>query len=194
MAFNTQNYVSTLDLVLPEQNRSFMKSVLIALTASLFIAIMAQIQIPWYPVPLTMQPFAVVFLGLLFPWRIALGAVAAYIAMAASGLPVLTGFKAGLMWPSSGYIFGYLPAVVAVSYLNQNWAFRNLIKRCFAVIAGYAIIFASGVTVLTQFVGLETAIQTGLMPFLFGDLVVKNLLAVILSMQIHKKLKSKLSA
>lgn len=189
MSINIQTQKTALDLLVPVQNRTLLKSFSIALAATLFIAILAQVQIPLYPVPLTLQPFAVVFLGLVLPWRLALSAVLMYIALAAMGLPILTGLKGGLIWPSSGYILGYVPTVLLISILTQKWAGLSIIRRCFVVAFGNVVLFTCGVSVLSLFVGMETAIQTGLMPFVFGDFVVKNILAVLISIQTYKLIR-----
>jgi biotin transport system substrate-specific component len=189
--FKTKAYLSALDLLAPAQSRTFLKSVAIVFAASLFITILAQVQIPWYPLPLTLQPFAVVLIGLVFPWRFALSTILTYIGMASIGLPVLVGFKAGLIWPSSGYIFGYLPMVLLISTLTQFWAGQNIFKRAATVVLANVVLFTCGVTVLSHFVGTQIAIETGFLPFLFGDFVVKNLLAVFLSVQAFKLLQKK---
>lgn len=193
MSINIQTQKTALDLLVPVQNRTLLKSFSIALAATLFIAILAQVQIPLYPVPLTLQPFAVVLVGLVLPWRLASSAVLMYIAMASMGLPILTGFKAGLIWPSSGYILGYVPAVILISLLTQKWAGLSILKRALVVALGNVVLFSCGVSVLSLFVGIDTAIQTGFMPFVFGDFVVKNILAVLISVQTYKLISRKKS-
>ncbi|MDP3533390.1 MAG: biotin transporter BioY [Alphaproteobacteria bacterium] len=193
MSINIQTQKTVLDLLVPVQNRTLLKSFSIALAATLFIAILAQVQIPLYPVPLTLQPFAVVLVGLVLPWRLASSAVLMYIAMASMGLPILTGFKAGLIWPSSGYILGYVPAVILISLLTQKWAGLSILKRALVVALGNVVLFSCGVSVLSLFVGIDTAIQTGFMPFVFGDFVVKNILAVLISVQTYKLISRKKS-
>lgn len=191
MSINIQTQQTALDLLVPVQNRTLLKSFSIAFAATLFIAILAQVQIPLYPVPLTLQPFAVVLVGLVLPWRLAVSAVFMYIAMAAMGIPVLTGLKGGLIWPSSGYILGYVPTVILISSLTQKWAGLSIFKRALIVALGNVVLFTCGVSVLSLFVGMNTAIQTGLMPFIFGDFVVKNILAVLISIQTYKFLHRK---
>lgn len=184
-----KSHLTALDYYAPLKTRSLMKSTGLVLVATLFISILAQVQMPWYPVPFTLQPLAVVFVGLVFPWRLAFSTIITYIGLASLGMPVLTGFKAGLFWPSSGYIFGYVPAIVFISLLCQFWAGQNMMKRVASVFFGNVVLFASGVTVLSFFVGIETAIQTGFLPFLLSDFVIKNLLAVFLSLQAFKLIK-----
>lgn len=182
-------HATMLDIFAPSQSRTLLQSTGIVLIATLILTILAQVQIPWYPIPLTLQPFTVVMIGLVLPWRLALSTILTYIGMASIGMPVLVGFKAGLIWPTSGYLLGYIPMVVLISTLTQYWAGQSLFKRFATILLGNTILFTCGVTVLSYFHGFDIAIQTGLIPFILGDFVIKNALAVLLSQQIHKYLR-----
>lgn len=174
--------VSVIDHFIPPATRTLPKSFFIAISAALVVAALAQINIPMIPVPMTLQPFAMVMVGLLFPWRLAVGTVVTYIAMSAMGLPVLTGFNGGiaaLTGFKAGYIFGYIPTVFLISQLNTLGAQHLLITRFLSIVAGYAVLFTCGVTVLAQFVGVDIALQTGLYPFVLGDFVKAGIAALL---------------
>ncbi len=156
------------------QNIPYADSLIKMLAGSILIAVCAQIHVPMYPVPMTMQPFAVILLGLLLPWRQAAGAVAMYIAETAMGLPVLVGFAGGLhnlFGIKAGYIWGYIPMVVVISYLLQVFGKRSFLTKAVVVLAGQIVHFTCGVTVLAGFIGLKSAIMFGLFPFVVQDLI-----------------------
>ncbi len=157
-----------------DQNISYADSLIKMLVGSIFIAVCAQIHVPMHPVPMTMQPFAVIILGLLFPWRQAAGAVVMYIAETAMGLPVLVGFAGGLhtlFGTTAGYIWGYIPMIVVISYLLQVFGKRSFLTKVVAVLAGQIVQLTCGVTVLAGFIGLESSIMFGLFPFVVQDLI-----------------------
>ncbi|MGO4832999.1 biotin transporter BioY, partial [Rhizobiaceae sp. 2RAB30] len=98
---------------------------------SLLLALSARISVPFYPVPLTMQTFVVIGLGLaLGPWRAA-AAVLLYLAQGAAGLPVFAGTPekgiglAYMMGPTGGYLAGYLPAAMLAGWLAMRGWDRN---------------------------------------------------------------------
>lgn len=174
--------ISVIDHFIPPSTRTLPKSFFISLAAALVVAAFAQIHVPMVPVPMTLQPFAMILVGLLFPWRLAVGTVIAYISMTAMGLPVLVGFKGGiapLMGPTAGYIFGYIPMVFTISLLNTKGAQHLLLTRFLSILAGFVFLFSCGVTVLSQFVGFDTALQTGLYPFILGDFVKAGIAALL---------------
>lgn len=184
--------ISVIDHFIPPATRTLPKSFFISIIAALVVAAFAQVSIPMIPVPMTLQPFAMIMVGLLFPWRLAVGTVIAYISMSAMGLPVLAGFNGGvapLMGPTAGYIFGYIPTVFVISFLNTIGAQHLLITRFLSIFAGYAVLFTFGVTALSQFVGFDTALQTGLYPFILGDFV-KAGIAALLAGVLRKKIAS----
>ena len=83
--------------------------VVLALAGSALISLCAQISVPFFPVPLTLQTFAVFLIGLSFGWRLGGITVALYLLEGALGLPVFAGGKGGLvvfMGPTAGYLYG----------------------------------------------------------------------------------------
>lgn len=153
--------------------------------ASLLLALSAKIAVPFYPVPITMQTFVVIGLGLaLGPVR-SLAAVALYLAEGAAGFPVFAGTPekgiglAYMMGPTGGYLFGYLPAVVLAGWLAvRGWDRNPLSAMAAAQIAG-AVIYVPGLLWLGVVLGFDKPVlQFGLYPFIFGD-IVKALLAAL---------------
>jgi biotin transport system substrate-specific component len=166
-------------------------------TAALLLTVSAKISIPFYPVPLTMQTFVVIGLGLaLGPWR-ASAAVLLYLAAGAAGLPVFAGTPQqgiGLTYmlgPTGGYLLGYLPAVALGGWLaKQEWDRRSLHTMIAALLSG-AVIYVPGLLWLGTVIGFDKPVlQLGLYPFIFGDIVKAALAALIFPMA-WKVLKAK---
>lgn len=164
-------YPAPLTAFISTKERSTLYALAVMVVASLFMAVCAQISIPMYPVPATLQTFAVMVIGLSLPWRLAGGAVLLYIAEGAAGLPVFANFGGTetLFGPRAGYILGFLVMAVTISFLCEMGGRRNLLTRYACAFLGSALMFACGVAYLSTFIGLEAAIEKGLLPFIVGD-------------------------
>jgi biotin transport system substrate-specific component len=137
------------------------------LLGSLFITVSAQISIPFYPVPMTMQAAALMIIGLLCSPFLAVSIVGVYILEAAIGFPVLSNFTGGLehlLGTRGGYIFGFLPLALMVSLIRQ--ISESFLYRILGCLLGNIFLYGSGVLWLSHFIGLEKALQFGLYPFL----------------------------
>ncbi|MGI9311232.1 MAG: biotin transporter BioY, partial [bacterium] len=87
--------------------RAAFRAVALAVAGSLLLALSAQAQIPFYPVPMTMQTFAVLLLGVAYGWRLGAATVLLYLAAGAAGLPVFAGGAGGagvLVGPTGDYL------------------------------------------------------------------------------------------
>lgn len=147
---------------------------------SLLIAASTQIEVPFYPVPMTMQTFAVLAVGLLFGARLGAAAVLVYLVEAALGLPVLSGgdhLWTLLVKPSTtGYLVGFVGAAYVAGLFAERSGGR-LIGRIAGALAGEVVLMAAGVAFLATLIGAEKAVTYGLMPFILGD-ALKIVLAV----------------
>jgi len=147
---------------------------------SLLIAASTQIEVPFYPVPMTMQTFAVLLVGLLYGARLGAAAVVLYLAEAAFGLPVLSGgdnMWALLAKPSTtGYLVGFVGAAYVAGLVAERAAGR-LIGTIAGAIAGEAVLMTLGVAFLASLIGVEKAVTYGFLPFVLGD-TLKIVLAV----------------
>ena len=160
-----------------------MRAGLLALVGSLLVAVSAQIQVPMYPVPMTMQPFAVIVIGAAYGARLGAATLLLYMAEGALGLPVFAGMKGGatvLAGPTAGYIFGFVLAAGAVGWLAERGWDRNVFATVAAMTIGMALIYIPGVAWLATLIGTEKAIAAGMLPFLVGDAVKIALGAVVL--------------
>jgi len=150
----------------------------------LLIALAAQLQVllPFSPVPVTGQTFAVLFLGALYGSRRGPATVVTYLMLGAMGLPVFAGGMAGLarfVGPTAGYLLGFVVAAFAVGSLSERGWDRKPWTTAASMIIGNGIIYALGVAWLWRFVGWEAVLNAGVVPFLPGD-ALKIALATIL--------------
>lgn len=153
-----------------DTNRWLRNSVLV-IGGSLLLWVTAKAQIPFWPVPITMQTFAVLLLGAAYGWRLGGATVLLYLAEGAVGLPVFANGAgvAYLLGPTGGYLAGFLVAVVVVGWLAQRGWDRSPITTVTAMLIGELIIFWLGVTWLAHLIGIDKAIAAGVMPFLWGE-------------------------
>lgn len=162
--------------------RSVLRSILLMLGGSMLIALMAQIEIPLLPVPITGQTLAVLLIGALFGSRLGALTVLTYLAYGAVGLPVFAGGGAGaavLLGPTAGYLAGFVIAAFVTGWLAERGWDRNFWRTAVAMTIGTLIIYLPGVLWLSQFVGWDQVFVLGIIPFLIGDLL-KVILAAIL--------------
>ena len=101
------------------------RGIVLAVIGSILLTISAKIQVPFWPVPMTMQTFVVLVLGVAYGWRLAGATVLLYLAQGALSLPVFAagGGLAYMSGPTGGYLVGFLLAAVAVGWLaERSWA------------------------------------------------------------------------
>ncbi|MGI9393077.1 MAG: biotin transporter BioY [Boseongicola sp.] len=173
-------------------NNTLLRNVVLAVAGSALIAICAKIQVPMWPVPMTMQVFAVLLIGLAYGARLGFATVLLYLAEGSIGLPVFAngGGFAYLAGPTGGFLLGFpLAALVAGWLAERGWG-RPMLQVFVASIIGIAIIYVVGVPWLANFyatakgqtidLALTNAFANGMTPFLVGDLVKAALAAMIL--------------
>ena len=153
---------------------SLPRQVMITISAAALIALAAKIQVPFWPVPMTLHTLAVFLIAALLGPRMGLAAMAAYLSAGLAGLPVFSGSPergvglAYMMGPTGGYLLGYLASAWLVGRLAQG---RGPLAVAGAMLAGLAVVYAAGLRGLAVFVPAEQLLAVGLLPFLAGDLV-----------------------
>jgi biotin transport system substrate-specific component len=150
----------------------YLRLATLAICGSAFIAVMAQIQVPLKPVPITMQTFAVLVIGAAYGWRLGTGTVALYLAEGAVGLPVFAGFKgslAVLLGPTGGYLFGFVLAAGTIGWLAARGWDRLPHMVVLAMVLGNIAIYVPGLFWLAKFVPEGQVLAMGMTPFLIGD-------------------------
>jgi biotin transport system substrate-specific component len=154
---------------------AILRAALLMLLGSLFLTASAKVQVPFWPVPMTLQSAALMLLGIAYGWRLAGATVLLYLAEGAMGLPVFAGTPAlglGLPYmlgPTGGYLLAFLPAAMLCGLAAERG--RRVSELGIAILAATALIYLLGVAWLAGFVGFERALALGVAPFLLGDLL-----------------------
>ena len=174
------------DLLRPcEKRRAVLYDITLVIGGSLLIGLCAQVKIllPFSPVPITGQTFAVLMIGtLLGSWRGSL-CVLTYIVQGVAGLPVfaLGGGFAILIGPTGGYLVGFIPAAYITGFLAQKGWDRRIGTTVLAMVVGNIVIYAFGLLWLFCLTGINRDVPAvGLYPFLVGDLLKIALAAAVL--------------
>ena len=161
----------------------FSKITLLILLGSLLLTISAKVKIPFYPVPMTMQTFVVLFMGIAFGWKIGVATISLYLFEGIIGLPVFAGTPEkglGLSYivgPTFGYLVGFLIATFLAGYLNFE---TNLLKILIKLILCVSIIYMLGMFWLGMLIGWDKPIfEFGAKPFLLAELFKLLILTLI---------------
>ncbi len=170
-------------------NSNFLNIVL-ALFGTLLLAISSKVQVPFWPVPMTMQTFVIFLIGMTYSVRLSFATVALYLLEGAAGLPVFAsgGGIAYLTGPTAGYLYGMLLASVVISHFANLGFSKTYLKSVISLIAGSIVIFSIGILYLGSIIGYQKAIVAGLLPFIPSELF-KIALAVALIPTIQKIIK-----
>jgi|TARA_B100001741_G_scaffold261451_1_gene225504 biotin transport system substrate-specific component len=169
--------------VVKSQNSKILKYILIIFAGSLLLTISAKIKIPFYPVPMTMQTFVVLFLGMSFGYKIGLATVSLYLLEGLLGMPVFSNSPekgVGIIYftgPTMGYLIGFLFATSLAGYFNFN---GNIIINFFKLLVSVSIIYFMGILWLGSLIGWDKPIiQLGATPFLLAELLKISILALL---------------
>ena len=129
-----------MDLIKNLKEISLIKSLFLAILGTVLLALSAKIKIPFWPVPMTMQTFVVLLLGIAYGWKLGLFTVSLYLIEGIAGLPVFAGTPekgVGLIYftgPTMGYLIGFLFAVFFSGFFKfDNNLFKNFLKLVFSV-------------------------------------------------------------
>jgi biotin transport system substrate-specific component len=170
---------------------NLVRNAVLAVVGSLLVAVAAQISIPMWPVPMTLQTLAVLAIGAAYGSRLGAATLGLYGLEGAVGLPVFAGAKSGLfdakldyLLPagSMGYVVGFIIAAYLVGKLVESGWANSLFKTVLATLAGAAVLYLPGLIWLAIWASttgvvpegqgaLEAAIAWGATPFLLGDAV-----------------------
>ena len=178
-----------MDFLKTNSTQKILKTFILIFVGTVALTISAKLKIPFYPVPMTMQTFIVLFLGLAFGYKIGLATVGVYLLEGIVGIPVFSNSPekgVGLIYftgPTMGYLIGFLSAVFFAGYLNlKNSIFIIFSKLIFSV----STIYLFGVLWLGTLIGWDKPIlQLGVIPFLLAELF-KICLLTLLAKEIIK--------
>ncbi len=169
----------------PQKSQSLIFKVGFVLVGSLLLAVSSKIQVPFWPIPMTMQTFVVLVIGMAFGPGLGLATVGLYLVEGAFGLPVFAGTPekglglAYMVGPTGGYLAGFVVATMLVGTLAARRWDRHPMTTAAAMLVGMVAIYALGAAWLATFIGIEKALQFGVVPFLLAD-ALKILLATAL--------------
>ncbi|HJR81874.1 MAG TPA: biotin transporter BioY [Anaerolineales bacterium] len=155
----------------------WLRDIPLVILGALFVAAFAQLRIPlpFTPVPLTGQTFAVLLVGAALGSVRGVASMAFYIALGALGLPVFAGGASGLTYlsgPTLGYLIGFVIAAYVIGLLAERGLERSVRTSLIPFLVGTIIIYLCGVAWLAFLLGsLGEAISAGLLPFLIGDAI-----------------------
>ncbi len=173
-----------MELIKQNFQSKLIKSCLIIILGSIALTISAKIKIPFYPVPMTMQTFIVLFLGLSFGYKIGLLTVSLYLFEGLIGFPVFSNSPErgiGIVYftgPTMGYLIGFLSACYLASFINSK---DNFIKVLIKLILAVSTIYLLGYLWLGILIGWDKPILSlGVYPFLLAE-VFKILLLSLLA-------------
>lgn len=141
---------------------------------SLVLAASSYVEAPMWPVPITLQTYAVCIIGALFGARLAAATAAAYLIEGALGLPVFAGGAGGfayLLGPTGGYLVGFLfAATLAGALVERGWS-KSFAALLGVMLLAHVVIFVFGVLQLQLFVGWAGAWSSGVAPFIIGTVI-----------------------
>ena len=165
------------------QNNKVIKNAIIVFLGTILLTISAKVKIPFYPVPMTMQTFVVIFLGMCFGYKLGLATVALYLIEGIVGIPVFSNSPekgVGMIYftgPTMGYLLGFIIAVYTAGKFNFNKNYvSNFIKIFFSVLPIYVL----GLIWLGILIGWDKPIfDLGAKPFLLAELFKISLLVII---------------
>jgi biotin transport system substrate-specific component len=182
---NTAN-VTLANQLWPSTTTNWVRAILLAVCGSLVVAGAAQVSIPMYPVPMTLQTLAVLGVGAAYGARLGAATLALYAIEGLVGLPFFANGQAGLykdgaLISSGGYIIGFILAAALVGWLaEQGWA-RNPVKLALgALLAGAALyvpgliwlaVWAAKIKGMDAGAAIQASIAWGLTPFVLGDII-----------------------
>ena len=173
-----------MELVKNLNQSSIVKTFLIIILGSLALTISAKIKIPFYPVPMTMQTFVVMLLGLAFGYKIGLATVSLYLLEGIVGLPVFSNSPekgVGLVYftgPTMGYLIGFLSATLIAGTISSN---DNTLMIISKLLLSVSTIYILGVLWLGTLIGWDKPIfELGVAPFLLAEVFKIGLLTILI--------------
>ena len=157
----------------PTNSRSqyFIKLILLCAIGCIMLTLSSKIQVPFWPVPMTMQTFVVFILGMSYGLSFGSYTLISYLLLGAIGLPVFA--KGGgllyLTGPTAGYLYGMALAAAVIGFFADRGYAKSYIKSFIAIILGTIVIFSLGVGYLGSIIGFNKALAGGLYPFVFSE-------------------------
>ena len=171
------------------QNQKYIKSLVVIILGTALLTVSAKFKIPFYPVPMTMQTFVVLFLGISLGYKIGLASIGLYLFEGIIGLPVFSNSPEkgiGLIYftgPTMGYLIGFLSAGFLASKINDKDSLLLILSK---LIIATSTIYILGLLWLGFLIGWDKPIfALGAKPFLLAE-IFKIVLIALITKQILK--------
>ena len=167
--------------IVKSQSSKILKYFLVIFLGSILLTISSKIKIPFYPVPMTMQTFVVLFIGLAFGYKLGLATVSLYLLEGILGFPVFSNSPekgVGLVYftgPTMGYLIGFLLAVFSAGIHKDlvnytNYKYINMLSVFMGLIISVSFIYILGLLWLGYLIGWDKPIfKLGAQPFLLAE-------------------------
>ena len=172
-----------MELIKTNSQSKLIKSFIIIILGSVLLTLSAKLKIPFYPVPMTMQTFMVLFLGIAFGYKIGIATISLYLIEGIAGFPVFSNSPEkgiGLVYftgPTMGYLVGFLVACFLSAFINLKDNFLIIFLK---LIASVSVIYFLGILWLGTLIGWDKPIiQLGVTPFLLAELFKISLLTLL---------------
>lgn len=175
-----------IDRLWPAAERPLVRQAILVVLGSLLMWASAKAQVPMWPVPMTMQSFVVLVIGMGYGSRLGAATVGFYLLEGALGLPVFAGTPekgiglAYMMGPTGGYLLGFVLAAATVGWLAERGWDRSLPLAVTAMVIGTVLLFVPGVAWLASLIGFSKAVAAGVTPFLLASIVKLALAAAVM--------------
>ena len=172
-----------MDLIKQNTQSNIIKSILIIFIGSIVLTISSKIKIPFYPVPMTMQTFVVIFLGISFGYKVGLTTIGLYLLEGILGLPVFSNSPergVGIVYftgPTMGYLIGFFSACYIASFIKSSDSYFQIFYK---LILSVSTIYILGVLWLGYLIGWDKPImELGVTPFLLAEFFKITLLLIL---------------
>ncbi|MEX0969529.1 MAG: biotin transporter BioY [Paracoccaceae bacterium] len=165
---------------------SVLRAGALVLGGSAIVALAAQISLPMYPVPMTLQTLAILAVGLTLGARLGTLALLAYLAEGAAGLPVFANGGAGMaymMGPTAGFLAGFVMMAFIAGYASDKGLTRSFIGATLVAIIASVMLYVPGIAYPAAAMGktFPELFSGWMLPFLIGDVVKAVLAALIIT-------------
>ena len=152
---------------------NILKKITLVIFGTLLLTVSAKIKVPFYPVPMTMQTFVVVMIGITLGWKLGIATVFAYLLEGLIGLPVFAGTPEKgigltyMMGPTGGYLIGFITSVFIAGFVNLN---KNFFIKLMLITLSIIAIYLTGVPWLAYLAGWEVAYIWGIKNFVLAEI------------------------
>ena len=171
-----------MELVKKIESANILKKIILVFLGTVLLIISAKIKVHFYPVPMTMQTFVVVLIGITLGWKLGLTTIFLYLFEGAVGLPVFAGTpEKGLgisymIGPTGGYLVGFVLSVFIAGFVNLN---KNIFVKFLLITLSIFAIYITGVPWLAYLAGWEVAYVWGIKNFLLAEFLKISILVLI---------------